>query len=66
MKKINLIAIILLVAVTLSAIIALVNTDRHNDGLCDKCKGYMEKVGTVFPYNQYRCIDCGYYKLCNN
>lgn len=66
MKKTDLIAIILAVIIIIIGAFYAFSQDRHNDGICDECKGYMEKVGTVFPYAQYRCIDCGYYKLCNN
>lgn len=66
MKKIDLIAIILGVALVITSAIVILNKDHYNDGLCDECRGYMEEVGTVFPYAQYRCVDCGHYKLCNN
>lgn len=66
MKKINLVAIVLAVVAVIIGVAVVLNQNHYNDGLCDDCGGYMEKVGTVFPYAQYRCMDCGHYKLCSN
>ncbi len=63
MKKTKKLAIAIgIMIVAIMILYSFTNTSNF-DGLCEECRGYMVKKGSVFPYTQYKCVDCGHIQL---
>lgn len=60
MKRMMTVLLVMVMLVVLGVWVDASREADYNDGLCSKCDGYYVERGTVFPYTQYKCTDCGH------